>query len=98
MDAGGAGVRIAHARDLDGIKDNLQQASVQATGVHDGLCALDDPQGGGPTSPLPRCWMWACRSSRCTSRPLCSCWHSIWCKGSCKVGGADSQSSREENS
>ena len=45
MDAGGAGVGVAHARDLDGAKDGLQQASVRATvGVHLQLRALDDPE------------------------------------------------------
>ena len=44
MDAGGAGVRVAHASDLDGAKDGLQQTRVQATvGVHHKLSALDDP-------------------------------------------------------
>lgn len=46
MNAGGAGVGVTHACDLDGAKDGLQQTSVPATvRVHDGSCALDDPQG-----------------------------------------------------
>src|SRR5258708_15500826 len=51
-----------------------------------------------PTSPLPRCCKWDWRSSRCTSRPLTSCWHSIWWRGSSRAPGDANQDWSRANS